>query len=246
MCLQLVRLGPQIANMAGRRRLMNAARAIRDQAGVATSLLEAALVISILAVVSSIAIVAAMQHLEDARLSRAMADAQAIGISIQSFMHDTGWAPAFKSGTARGPQDPVFLVLQSGGNDAALTSSLDWPTDQMQFDLLENQLIKNLPGGMGTPYPRMGQISYSRFKGWNGPYLNSLPSSDPWGDKYLVNVQLLTSQGVQMDTTLSLGTGQRPAVFVISAGPNRQLETKFDQVADAFAAGGDDIVFRIQ
>jgi type II secretory pathway pseudopilin PulG len=247
MYLQRVRLGQQIAMMARGRRLMSAARAIRGQAGVATSLLEAALVISIVAVVSSVAIVAAIRHLDDARLSRAMADTQMIGISIQSFMHDTGWAPAFKSGTARGPQDPIFLVLESGGSDSAIQSSLDWPTDQTQFEQLENQLIKNLPGGTGgTPYPRIGQISYSRFKGWNGPYLTSIPSSDPWGDKYLVNVQLLTSQGVQMDTTLTLGTGQRPAVFVISAGPNRQLETKFDQVADAFAAGGDDVVFRIQ
>jgi hypothetical protein len=92
----------------------------------------------------------------------------------------------------------------------------------------------------------MGQISYARFKGWNGPYTGKMPSSDPWDDKYFVNIQLLTPKGIQQEQSLTLGTGQRPAVFVISAGPNRQLETKFDQAADAFAAGGDDIVFRIQ
>jgi len=74
-----------------------------------------------------------------------------------------------------------------------------------------------------------------------------MPSSDPWDDKYFVNVQMLTPKGVLMaENTLTLGTGQRPAAFVISAGPNRQLETRFDQIADAFIAGGDDIVFRIQ
>jgi len=74
-----------------------------------------------------------------------------------------------------------------------------------------------------------------------------MPSSDPWGDKYFVNIQLLTAKGIQMaHSTLTLSTGQRPAVFVVSAGPNRQLETRFDQVAEAFAAGGDDVVFRIQ
>lgn len=225
---------------------MNAARSTRGDSGMATSLLEAALVIAILAVVSSVALVAAMQHLEDARLSRATADVEMIGISIQSFMHDTGWAPAFKNGNSRGPQDPIFLVLESRGSDAPVTASLDWPTNQTQFEQLENQLIKNQPGGTGMAYPRMGQISYARFKGWNGPYLTSMPSSDPWGDRYLVNVQLLTPQGVQTDSTLTLATGQRPAVFVISPGPNRQLETKFDQVAEAFVAGGDDVVFRIQ
>jgi type II secretory pathway pseudopilin PulG len=270
MSLHIVRLGPQIADMAHGRRLMSAARAERKRArsaratarsrersalplrligsesGAATSLLEAVLVIAILAVLSTIALVAAMQHVEDARLTRAMADTQIIGIAIQSFMHDTGWPPVFKSGDARGPQDPIFLVLESGGSDAVVDSALDWPKDSTQFDQLENQLIRNQPGGMGTPYPRMGQISYSRFKGWNGPYVTSMPSSDPWGDRYLVNVQLLNPKGVQMDTSLTLGVGQRTAVFVVSAGPNRQLETKFDQVAEAFVAGGDDVVFRIQ
>jgi type II secretory pathway pseudopilin PulG len=245
--------------MAERRRLMNAASAerkrdsaqpqtlIRGEAGAATSLLEAALVIAILAILSTMALVAAMRHIEDARLSRALADTETIGISIQSFMHDSGWAPVFKSGDARGPQDDIFFVLQSDGSDPAVDASTDWPpTDADKRDKLENQLIKNKPGGSGAPYPRIGQISYSRFKGWNGPYATAMPSSDPWGDRYLVNVQLLSPKGVQLDHTLNLGTGQRPAVFVVSAGPNRQLETKFDQVAEAFAAGGDDVVFRIQ
>jgi type II secretory pathway pseudopilin PulG len=226
---------------------MNAARSIRGEAGAATSLLEAALVIAILAIVSTMALVAAMKHLDDARLSRATADAQMIGISIDSFMHDTGWAPVFKSGTARGPEDDMFLVLQTDGSEPQADTSLNWPTEDSQRDRLDNQLIKNKPGGTGAAYPRMGEISYARFKGWNGPYTTSMPSSDPWGDKYFVNIQLLTAKGVQMaHSTLTLSTGQRPAVFVVSAGPNRQLETRFDQVAEAFAAGGDDVVFRIQ
>ena len=211
-------------------------------------LMEAVLVIAILAIVSTIALVATMHHIEDARLSRAMADTELIGISIHSFMQDTGWAPVFKSGTARGPEDDMFLVLQSDGSDPGADMTLDWPlTDAVLRDRLENQLIKNQPGGSGAPYPRMGEISYSRFKGWNGPYVTSMPSSDPWGDRYFVNIQLLTPKGVQMEqSTLTISTGQRAAVFVVSAGPNRQLETKFDQVANAFAAGGDDIVYRIQ
>jgi type II secretory pathway pseudopilin PulG len=214
---------------------MNAARVIRGQAGAAASLIEAVAVIAILAIVAAIALAATVQHIEDARLARAMADTQMIGIGIQSF----------KSGTARGPQDDFFLMLQSTGSDPGIASSLNWPADARQIDRLENQLIKNQPGGSGAPYPRMGQISYARFKGWDGPYFTTLPS-DPWGDKYLVNAQLLSPKGIQMETSLTLGIGQRPAVFVVSAGPNRQLETKFDQIADQFVAGGDDIVYRIQ
>jgi type II secretory pathway pseudopilin PulG len=224
---------------------------LKDERGIATSLLEAVLVIAIIAIVSAVALTAAMNHIENARLARAASDTEAIAISIHSFMHDTGFAPAFKNGNARGPEDDIFLVLETGGSDPFIDPmagmSLHWPMGTADHDLLENQLIKNKPGNTGTPYPRMGQISFARFKGWNGPYTASMPSSDPWGDKYFVNVQLLTPKGVQMaHDTLALGTGQRAAAFVISAGPNRQLDTRFDQVADSFVAGGDDIVYRIQ
>ena len=220
---------------------------LKDERGMATSLLEAVLVIAIIAIVSAIALTAAMNHIENAKLARAVADTEAIGISIHSFMHDTGFAPAFKNGNARGPEDAIFLVLETDGSNPPADMSLHWPMETSNHDRLENQLIKNKPGDTGMPYPRMGEISFARFKGWNGPYNASMPSSDPWGDKYFVNVQLLTPKGVQMaHDTLTLGTGQRAAAFVISAGPNRQLDTRFDQAADAFVAGGDDIVYRIQ
>jgi hypothetical protein len=73
--------------------------------------------------------------------------------------------------------------------------------------------------------------------------MSKLPSADPWDDKYLANTGLLTSQGVQF---AELPPGRRPAVFVISAGMNRTIETRFLQAADEFQTGGDDIVFRIQ
>jgi type II secretory pathway pseudopilin PulG len=221
--------------------------------GVATSLIEAVLVIGIVAVITGMALTAAMDRLEDARVSRAMADAEMIGISIHSFMHDTGFAPAFKSGDALGPDAEIFSVLASGGSKPGMDASLNWPTEDEEYERLENQLIRNRPGyseeteESGEPYPRIGQISHARFKGWNGPYVARMPTSDPWDNKYLVNVQLLTAKGVQMaQPVLTLGVGQRAAVFVVSAGADRQLDTRFDQIADAFTAGGDDIVYRIQ
>jgi type II secretory pathway pseudopilin PulG len=226
---------------------MNTASALQDNRGMATSLLEAVMVIAIVAVIAGIALVSAMEQIENAKLSRAMADAEMIGISIHSFMHDTGFAPAFKAGDARGPEDEIFSVLETLGSDPGVEDSLNWPGDAATRDRLENQLVKNRPSDSGNPYPRMGQISFARLKGWNGPYVSRMPSSDPWDNKYLVNVQLLTAKGVKMvEDTLPLTTGQRPAVFVVSAGPNRQLETRFDQSTDSFIAGGDDIVFRIQ
>lgn len=226
---------------------MRAPKLISSDRGMATSLIETVLVIAIVAIVSSVALVSAMGHMEDAKVAQAAKDTEIIGVSIHSFMHDTGYAPAFRSGNARGPQDDVFSVLETEGSEPLADESLNWPAEAGSRDRLENQLLENRPGEIGVPYPRMGEISYARFKGWNGPYTAKMPASDPWDNKYFVNVQLLTPKGIDMASeTLTLGTGQRAAVFVISAGPNRQLDTRFDQIADSFAAGGDDVIFRIQ
>src|SRR5207249_2653114 len=81
---------------------------------------------------------------------------------------------------------------------------------------------------------------------WESSVIPLRASSDPWGNRYLANVRLLTPKGVQMSAgTLTLGTGQRPAVFVISSGPNRILDTGFLRTADGFTPGGDDIIYRI-
>jgi type II secretory pathway pseudopilin PulG len=244
-------VGQPIAKSPARSQFMRARRLVADNRGVATSLIEAVMVIAIAAIISSMAIVASMDKVEDARMTRAIADTEMIGIAIHGFMNDTGFAPAFKAGTATGPSDEIFLVLESGGttppeNSEAATPLL-WPMDETDRDLLENQLVKNKPNTDGMPYPRIGEISYARTRGWNGPYVPTMPSADPWGNKYLVNVQLLTPKGVRdAAADLSLGVGQRPAAFVISAGPNRLLDTVFLQVADSFVVGGDDLVFRIQ
>lgn len=226
---------------------------IKDSRGAATSLIETALVVAVVAILASSTMVPSTETFDRAGVAHAAADTKAIAAAVHSFMQDTGLAPAFKSGTAHGPNDPVLFVLTTEGSDPLIDSSLGWPkADQ---GLIENHLVKNRPGGsVEHPYLRMGEISFNRFRGWNGPYLAQIPDSDPWNDKYFVTVQWLTPKGVTMGTNsdpdaaplLELGTGQRAAAFVISAGPNRTLETKFAQAADGFAPSGDDIVYRIQ
>ena len=173
-----------------------------------------------------------------------------IGIAIHSFAHDTGAPPAFKSGQGTSATSDIFLVLGTDGEDAKDSTST-WPTDTDERDLLENHLMLNQPGVTGVSYPRVGDISFNRQKGWNGPYLTRLPRSDPWGDRYLVNVQFLTPQGVDKIrndpvSPLVVPPGARMAVAVLSPGPNRTIETDFAQLDNSFSAGGDDIIFRIQ
>ena len=223
---------------------------LRSNRGVATSLIETVLVISVTAILASIAMIPALGGMDDAKISKAFSDTELIGIAIHNFAQDITAPPAFKSGQATSPTDDVFYVLETDGEDATDSTST-WPTDTDEIDLMENHLMMNQPDVTAPAYPRRGDISFNRQRGWNGPYLTQLPSSDPWGDKYLANVQFLTPQGVEAIRNdpvnpLVVPTGTRVAVVVLSPGPNRTIETDFAQLHDVFSTGGDDIVFRIQ
>ena len=219
---------------------------IDDNRGMATSLVETVLVIAVVAIVVSATVVPALGTLDDAKVSRAVRDTQLIATAVLNFRQDTGVPPAFKSGLATRSTDEIFHVLETEGLDATDETS-SWPTEADEIDLLENHLIENEPGDTGSSYLRVGEVSFNRHKGWNGPYLNRSPGSDPWGDRYLVAVQFLTPQGVDLvRADLSIPTGGRVAVVVLSPGANRTIETRFDQLNDSFSAGGDDIIYRIQ
>ncbi len=78
--------------------------------------------------------------------------------------------------------------------------------------------------------------------GWNGPYLSSTIGADAWNNRFAVNVGLI-------DTTAGAETaagGPKSAVWVISAGPNGQIETAYSQPITAAVVGGDDIAIRVQ
>ena len=217
-----------------------------DNRGVANGLLEVVLVIVIVATLASVVVGSGLDRLQDANEARAAGEVREIAMAVHSFMQDTGVAPAFKSGLATTPADDVFFVLETEGDDA-IDETDTWPTDADERDLLENHLMMNEPDGTGPSYPGVGEISFNRQKGWNGPYFSNVPVGDPWADRYLVNVQFLTLQGVDLVREgLAIPTGGRVAVVVLSAGANRTIETRFDQLSESFEADGDDIIFRIQ
>ena len=219
---------------------------VNDNRGSATSLIEVVVVIAIVTVIASVAAAAGLDRIEDARLVQANADSELIGMAVHGFMQDTGSKPAFKSGLATSATDEFYRLLQTGGDDP-IDSTESWPTEADEKDSIENHLILNQPEETEPSYPRRGEISYNRQKGWNGPYLNRLPSFDPWHGRYLVNVQFLTPQGVDLvREDLEVPAGGRVAVVVLSAGPDRTIETRFDQRSEFFETGGDDVIFRIQ
>ncbi len=230
--------------------MINPAHTLGNDRGVATSLIEAVVIIAVSAILTTITIVPAVGGLEDARIAKAFSDTESIGIAVHNFVQDTGAPPAFKSGQGTSATDAIFRVLETMGEDPTDDTNT-WPTGADDIDLLANHLMLNRPNGTGPAYPRIGERAFNRLKGWNGPYLSQAAGSDPWGDKYFVNVQFLTPQGVAQirddpDNPVAVPTGTRVAVVVLSPGPDRTIETDFAQPYDAFVTGGDDIIFRIQ
>jgi hypothetical protein len=70
----------------------------------------------------------------------------------------------------------------------------------------------------------------------------SATNADAWNNRYVVNTGLIdTTQGTQT------GAGAtKNAVWVISAGPNGQIDTAYTQAITVAILSGDDIGIRFQ
>jgi hypothetical protein len=119
-------------------------------------------------------------------------------------------------------------------------------------DSIEDQVVLNQPGFAAlvpqAAYPLRGAYSSDSTRGYHGPYVQNLPPTDPWGNKYVVNIQALSPQYL-VAYTAAHGAGSSiisVAVFVCSAGENRILETNGEQPASTAQVFGDDICFRVQ
>jgi len=258
---------------------------IRDNKGVATSLIEATATVAVGAVLASVAVSGAIDAINNAKVQAAIGDVTAIGQAVTSFYSDNDFFPLFSDGnkTGAGPTNKFFGFLVSENGTFPTDTSADkqwtitadlstWGTDSGFFgiqpdytaatdgsgsDSIENQLIRNMTGVANTGFS--GTRLYTLFnsqtgRGWHGPYAATLPKTDPWGDKYIINIRnanaaYLSSSAVTTAFSACATSSNLPslAVFVISAGPNRALETPVNQCSNtATQVLGDDIVYRIK
>lgn len=209
-------------------------RATRNEAPRGFTLIELTVVLAVIVTLALILTPSIANFINDSRKARAQTDIQMIGSAIVSFYRDTGFFPQWNTSVTGGPGLPQarFQVLMSGGNAPLEEQPTQWTTGAS--GLLADQLLVNAPG-----YAL--RTATSQF-GWNGPYLSSDLRSDPWGNRYLVNIGLIdTSSGV-----MTLSGRPKAAVWVLSAGPNGTIETPFSQPVTTAVWGGDDIAFRIQ
>jgi type II secretory pathway pseudopilin PulG len=252
---------------------------IRDAKGVATSLIEATATVAVGAVLAGVAVGGAIDAINDSKIQAAIGDVSSIGQGLITFYKDNAFFPLFKAGNKTGSGDNFFddLVSENGTyptDSTATLGSSQWGVpstsesatawgetgffghkpDYTTHDTIEGHLIRNQLGGTSASefYPLRGSYTGDPQRGWAGPYIASLPKTDPWGNKYMINVRELHAGHLLAPDFAGVhgisGPGNLPkiAVIVLSAGPNRTIETGAEQQFDNFQAAGDDIVFRIK
>jgi len=186
------------------------------------TLIEVIVVAAIIAILAGILVPMIFNQIDEAKKTRAAADAKSIANAVMLFRKDTGKWPYFQPGDC----SQTYTTIQGGGT----TAPLDNPTGA--WGLSTNDISMDLILNLSGIQPPVAQTCY------NDKAKSYLPSvtADPWGNQYVVNAANFA------DVT-------KP-VWAISAGPNGCIDTSINSqtLNDAVSTCGpaDDIGVRIQ
>ena len=196
------------------------------------TMLEIIVILAVIMILAATLTPLILNYLDDAKQAKAERDVKEIGGALLTLTKDTGHLPIYKDGTKMTGEGDIHLLRGPGNNPVDFTPSQGqgnatgqkW-LETTKIGELENHVFKNNPGT--APYPASGRNR------WRGPYLERL-STDPWGNRYLVNVRMASPEAEDEAPT-----------WVLSAGPNGKIETPSNGAAGS-APGGDDIVYRVK
>ena len=180
------------------------------------SMMELVVVLAVIAILATLITPIITSYVDKAKFNKAQSDVRNISTALIQFNTDTKTFPIFQSPTQY-PNGVTWDVVAGEGLDPALGLGISgWittNTGSLRTMLNENSLLLATVGGSA----------------WNGPYVGNI-GEDPWGTKYMI-------------TGGALKPGSGLTAFVVSAGPNRIVETPLLQArGTAFVVGGDDIV----
>ncbi len=206
------------------------------------TLLEITIILAVIAILGLILAPSVFNFLNQSRLARAQNDVRILADSVFEFFRDNGFHAQFADGQR---ELDIALLVSPGAVGEARPGAEPWlTTDPSVIDFISNQLVNNRPSSGNVGYPLKTALSGS---GWNGPYLNAHMQSDPWGNRYVINVEHLS---VNPGAYEAGGTQQKRAVWALSAGPDGVFDTLYPaadaQLLGNAAASPLDISARIQ
>lgn len=183
------------------------------------TLLEITIILAVIAILGLILAPSVLNFLNQSRQARAQNDVEVLAEAVFEFFRDNGFFPQFADAART---RPLRLLVSAGAIGDAVPGAEGWTdTDASRIDLISNQLINNRPSFGGTGYPLKTAASTS---GWNGPYLDAELDSDPWGNRYVINVEFLSVMPMAVEFG---GTQEKRAVWAMSAGPDGVFDTLY-------------------
>jgi len=128
------------------------------------TLIEVVVVAAIIAILAGILVPIIFKEIDEARITRAAADARSISTAILIFRKDTGQWPVLDANC-----NPTITLLTGDGKVPANLAAMGY--NAAATDLYDNHLSTNANGC---------------YNNWNGPYMAKV-NADPWGNAYLTN-----------------------------------------------------------
>jgi hypothetical protein len=197
------------------------------------SLVEATIILMVLATLTGVIAPSASDYIEESRNTKAKHDVEAIGTGIARLLRDTGLACVSLSGaSATCNKADKVEVLVSGSDETtnlptsdlaafaagagfASAANVNWAgatTNGLSgapVALMDNHLVTNavLASSLTTAYTAAaftGGGGPRSGLGWRGAYLNGPIDVDPWGYAYEANTIFA---GVATDATAGTGQG---------------------------------------
>ncbi|MCA8977576.1 MAG: type II secretion system protein GspG [Planctomycetes bacterium] len=176
------------------------------------TLVEVIVVLSVILLLTGIAVPMLSSYMEDGRRARAESECKTLGAAVMSFYKDVGTYPSRNaSGTDNTRYTLVTGTAVPTSNPWTATSTWQtWAMSSTYGDTLDNHLLTNTPGGQtSAAYATTGNMR------WRGPYTSGMAPLDPWGRPYVVNV---------ISGWYSHATNYK-RIWVLSAGPDGTFST---------------------
>ncbi len=182
------------------------------------TLIEAIVVIAVLAILAGTLVPLAIKNIEDSKLSAAQADVKAIVAAITNLNKDTSRYPHLPDSgdyftnhlylLHSGETISLPTYNFSGGGTSGFTSGRE---------PMAHHLIRNKPNGA------------TQYSNWKGPYL-AADRYDQWGKSYHITV---------IGYAHCLNNYSWPYVWVVSAGPDQILTTTSHTSSGGMLTGDD-------